>query len=84
MIEVLILSVINSSDRQPISVKMAQNADHFGRKNTIRDGGSTALYAAFTVDTVYTIDLVYTVDMFYTVVMVYTVNMVSLLTWFTL
>ena len=35
-------------------------------KNIIRDGGSTALYDAFTVgtvDTVYTVDTVDTVDM---------------------
>ena len=42
-------------------------------KNTIRDGGSTTLYAANTVDTVYT---VYTVDMVYTVYTVDTVDMV--------
>ena len=40
-------------------------------KNTIRDGGSTALYAAYTVDTN---DMVYTVDMDYTF------NMVTLFT----
>ena len=34
------------------------------RKNIIRDGGSTALYAAYTVDTV---DMVYTVDTAYTI-----------------
>ena len=37
---------------------------HF--KNSIRDGGSTALYAAYTVDkveTVFTASTVYTVDM---------------------
>ena len=33
-------------------------------KNTIRGGGSTALYSAYTVDTVYT---VYTVDRVHTV-----------------
>ena len=33
--------------------------DVFKAKNTIRDGGNTALYAAYTVDTV---DAVYTVD----------------------
>ena len=38
------------------------------KRNTIRDGGSTALYAAYTVDTIVT---VYTVD---------TVDMVSLVT----
>ena len=43
----------------------------FYEKNSNRDGNSTALYAAFTVDTD---DMVYTVDMFYTVEMVYTVE----------
>ena len=37
-------------------------------KNTITDGGSTALYADYTVDMVYTVDVVYTVDMVYTVI----------------
>ena len=32
------------------------------RKNTIRDGGSTALQAVYTVDTTDTIDTVYIVD----------------------
>ena len=36
-------------------------------KNAIRDGGSTALEAVYTVETV---DMVYTVDMIYTVDMV--------------
>ena len=45
-------------------------------KNTISDGGSTALYAAYTVGNVYTVDIVYTVDMVYTNDMVYTVDMV--------
>ena len=38
-------------------------------KNTIRNGGCTALYAIYTFvtfDTVYTIDTVYTVDTVYT------------------
>ena len=35
-------------------------------KNTIRDGGSPAQYAAYTVDTVDTVVMVYTVDMVYT------------------
>ena len=39
-------------------------------RNTIRDGGSTALYAAYTVDTVYIVDMVYAFDMVYTVDMV--------------
>ena len=46
-------------------------------KNTIRDGGSTALYAAYTVGTVYTVDnvdMVYTADMVYTFDTVYTVD----------
>ena len=56
---------------------------HF--KNSIRDGGSTALYAAYTVDkvetvftasTVYTVDMVLIVDMVYTVSMVYPVDMI--------
>ena len=34
-------------------------------KNTIQDGGSTALFAAYTVDTVYTVYTVYTVDTVY-------------------
>ena len=42
-------------------------------KNTIRDGGSTALYAAYTVDMVYIIDMVYTLDLVYTADMSYTV-----------
>ena len=40
-------------------------------ENTIRDGGSTALYAADTVDMYYTIDVVYTVDMVYTISITY-------------
>ena len=39
-------------------------------RNTIRDGGSTTLYAAYTVYTAYiidTVDMVYTVDTAYTV-----------------
>ena len=49
------------------------------KQNTIRDEGSTTLYAVYTVDTVdmvYTVDTVYTVDMVYTIDMVYTVDMV--------
>ena len=34
----------------------------YKRKNTIRDGGSTALYTDYTVDLVYTVDMVCTVD----------------------
>ena len=41
-------------------------------KNTIRDRGGTALYAAYTVD-IYIVDLVYIVDMVYTVDMAYTI-----------
>ena len=37
------------------------------KKSTIRDGGSTALKTADTVDMAYTFDMVYTVDMFYIV-----------------
>ena len=44
----------------------------FKDENTIRDGGSTAPYAAYTVDTVDTVDTVCTVDIVYTVDMVYT------------
>ena len=60
-------------------------------------GGSTALHAVYTVDTVDmvyavdTVDMDYTVHMVYTVQMVFTVHMVytrltwsTLLTWFTL
>ena len=39
-------------------------------RNTIRDGGSTALYTAYTVATVNNVDMVYTVDTVYTVDMV--------------
>ena len=45
-------------------------------KNTIRDGGSTALYACYTVDTLDTVDIVYTVDKVYTVDLVCIVDMV--------
>ena len=45
-------------------------------RNTIRDGGSTALYTAYTVATVNNVDMVYTVDMVYSVDMVYTVDTV--------
>ena len=41
-----------------------------GGEVTFRGGGSTALYAAYTVDTVYTVDMVCKVDMVYTVDMV--------------
>ena len=40
-------------------------------KNTIGDGGITALYAAYTVDMVDTVYTVITVDMVYTVGMVH-------------
>ena len=58
-------------------------------KDTIRDEGSTTLYAAYTVDNVYavdnvdivcTVDMVYTVNMVYTVDTVYTVICLNLLT----
>ena len=45
--------------------------------NTIKGGGSTAQYAAYTVDTVYTVatvDMVYTVDIVYTVYTVFTIQ----------
>ena len=45
-------------------------------KNTIRVGGSTGLYAVYTVDLVCTVDMVYTVGLVYTVDMVYKVAMV--------
>ena len=51
-------------------------AMHNYKKKTIRGGGSTALYAAYTVDLVCTVDMVYPVDMVYTVGMVYTVDMI--------
>ena len=40
-------------------------ASKLKRKTTIRDGSSTALYAAYTVDPVVTVDTVNTVDMFF-------------------
>ena len=46
------------------------------RKNTTTDGGRTALYAVYTVNTVYTED---TADMVYTVDMVYTISITYLL-----
>ena len=52
----------------------------FVEKYTIREEGSTALYAACTVDTVYALntgDTVYTVNAVDTVDMVYTVDMVD-------
>ena len=42
-------------------------------KNTIRDGGSTALYTAYTVDTVDTVDTDDTIYTAYTIKTVYTV-----------
>ena len=36
-------------------------------KNTIREGGSTALWTADTVDTVDTVDMAYTVDTVYSI-----------------
>ena len=56
--------------------------DDGDNKYTIRDGGSTAPYAAYTVDMVFTVDTVYTVDMVFTVYractadMIYTVDIV--------
>ena len=49
-------------------------------KNTTRDGGSSALYAVYIVNTVYTVDtvdLVYTVDIVCTVDIVYSVDKVA-------
>ena len=40
---------------------------HITIKNTFRGGGSTALYAAYTVDMVYTVHMVNTVNMVYAV-----------------
>ena len=45
------------------------------QKTTIRDGSSTALYAAYTVNSVATVDTVNTVYTVDTVDMVYTVDM---------
>ena len=44
------------------------------KRNTIRDGGITALYAAYTVDTVVTVYTFDTVDIVTTVDMVYTAH----------
>ena len=57
-----------------IKTRVGFNIASFMKKNSNRDGGSTALYAAFTVDT---LDMVYIVDMVYTVEMVYTVDTVD-------
>ena len=46
----------------------------YKKENTIRDGGGTALYAAYTVDTV---DTVGTIDMVDTVDMVDNVDMLD-------
>ena len=46
---------------------------YFEEKNTILDGGSTELKAAYTVDTV---DMVYNVDMVYTVDLAHTIDIV--------
>ena len=43
----------------------------------IRDGGSTVLYAAYTVDMVYTVNLVFSIDIVYTVDMVNIVDTVD-------
>ena len=45
-------------------------------KNTIKDGGSTALDAAFTVDTVDTVNMVYNVDIVNSIDIVYTFDTV--------
>ena len=60
----------NTTEFQEISSNFLHKVQ---RKNTIRDGGSTALYTALTVDSVY---MVYSVDMVYTVDMVSTVDMI--------
>ena len=41
---------------------MAAHANNHDNKDTIRDGGSTALYAAYTVDTVDTVDTIDTIE----------------------
>ena len=46
------------------------------RKNTIRDGGSTTLWAVYTVDTVDTVQTVHTDDTVYTLYTVDTVDIV--------
>ena len=67
-----------------IGGSLCTTCDEAYSKNTIWDRGSTALFAAYTVDTVYAIDNVYavdnvdiicTVDMVYTVDMIYTGDM---------
>ena len=52
---------------------MKPGSFHTYQKNTIRDGGSTALYAVYAVDMVYTTDMVYTFDTVDTVCNVQTV-----------
>ena len=41
---------------------MKPGSFHSISKNTIKDGGSTALYAVYAVDMVYTTDMVYMFD----------------------
>ena len=51
--------------QQCTRVRIKRNIEkytHITNKNTIRDGGSTALYGAYTVDMFYTVNMVYTVD----------------------
>ena len=72
------LSICQESELKSAAGKRTDCPNIFTRvqsiKNTIRDGGSTALYAVYTV---YTVDMVYTFDMVYNVDMVYTVDSVE-------
>ena len=71
------LSLISPIVAMPISHHHRYH--RYSPLSSIRDRGSTTLYAAYTVDTVYTIDtvgMVYTVDIIYTVDMVCAVDMV--------
>ena len=57
--------------RQPSCANTDDDGDKKNNRNIITDPGSTALYTAYTVDTVdtvYTVDMVYTVDLVYIVV----------------
>ena len=60
---------------QPHIDDHATENDDEANNNTIRDGGSTVLQTADTVDSVGTVDTVDTVNMAYTVDRVYTVDM---------
>ena len=58
-----------SQTSQPGVVYVFHAGVLFSKENTIRDGGSTTLYAAYTV---FAVDMVYTVGMVYPFDMVYT------------